>query len=158
MDVSFVQIIIYQKQLNLLKNQVIKINQDHRWVCIINSELKDTESENLNLLNIYPIVNSTSNEIEKNNFLSCFGSGNNNLYDMELKIIKDSKTSKNQKHKLLFSNAHKLTYNENNLGSLEKKKNANIITFNTELKNINNIEQLYIGRMYIKNKLFYQVD
>jgi hypothetical protein len=103
-------------------------------------------------------VNSTSNEIEKNNFLSCFGSGNNNLYDMELKIIKDSKTSKNQKHKLLFSNAHKLTYNENNLGSLEKKKNANIITFNTELNNINNIEQLYIGRMYIKNKLFYQVD
>jgi hypothetical protein len=141
-----------------LKNQVIKINQDHRWACIINSELSDKESEHINLLNIYPIVNSTSNEIEKNNFLSCFGSGNNNLYDMELKIIKDSKTSKNQKHKLLFSNGHKLTFNENNIGSIEKKKKANIITFNTELNNINNIEQLYIGRMYIKNKLFYQVD
>jgi hypothetical protein len=77
---------------------------------------------------------------------------------MELKMINDSKTSKNQKHKLLFSNGHKLTFNENNIGSIEKKKKANIITFNTELNNINNIEQLYIGRMYIKNKLFYQVD
>ncbi len=77
---------------------------------------------------------------------------------MELKMIKDSKISKNQKHKLLFSNSHKLTFNENNLGSLEKKKNANIITFNIDLNNINSIEQLYIDRMYIKNKLFYQVD
>ena len=141
-----------------MKNQVIKINQDHRWGCIIDSEHSDRESEHLNMLNIYPIVNSTSNEIEKNNFLSCFGSGNTKSYDMELKMIKDSKTSINQKHKLLFSNGHKLTFNDNNLGSLEKKKNANIITFNRELNNINNIEQLYVSRMYIKNKLFYQVD
>ena len=148
----------FQTNFNLLKNEIIKINQDHRWGCIIDSELTDSESEHLNMLNIYPIVNSTSNEIEKNNFLSCFGSGNTKSYDMELKMIKDSKISKNQKHKLLFSNSHKLTFNENNLGSLEKKKNANIITFNIDLNNINSIEQLYIDRMYIINKLFYQVD
>ena len=157
MPISFTSS-FFQTNFNLLKNQIIKINQDHRWTCIINSELSATESEHLNILNIYPIVNSTSNEIEKNNFLSCFGSGNTNTYDMELKMIKDLKTSKNQKHKLLFSNGHKLTFNENNLGSLEKKKIANIITIDTELNNINSIEQLYIGRMYIKNKLFYQVD
>jgi hypothetical protein len=121
----------FQTNFNLLKNQIIKINQDHRWTCIINTELSATESEHLNMLNIYPIVNSTSNEIEKNNFLSCFGSGNTNTYDMELKMIKDLKTSKNQKHKLFFSNGHKLTFNENNLGSLEKKKIANIITIDT---------------------------
>jgi hypothetical protein len=157
MPISFTSS-FFQTNYNLLKNQIIKINQDHRWTCIINSELSATESEHLNMLNIYPIVNSTSNEIEKNNFLSCFGSGNTKTYDMELKMIKDLKTSKNQKHKLLFSNGHKLTFNENNLGSLEKKKIANIITIDTELNNINSIEQLYIGRMYIKNKLFYQVD
>ena len=62
MPISFTSS-FFQTNFNLLKNQIIKINQDHRWTCIINSELSATESEHLNMLNIYPILNSTSNEI-----------------------------------------------------------------------------------------------
>lgn len=148
----------FQANSNQLYKLISSINQDHRWVCIINSKLSNVESEKLNQLNIYPVVNSTSSELEKSNFLSSFGSGNTNPFEMELEIIKDNKIAKNQKNKLLFSNGHKLTFNENRMGSLEKKKNTNFITFKFKYDKINSIDKLYIDRMYIKNKLMYQVD
>ena len=148
----------FQANSNQLYKLISSINQDHRWVCIINSKLSNVESEKLNQLNIYPVVNSTSSELEKTNFLRSFGSGNTNPFEMELEIIKDNKIAKNQKNKLLFSNGHKLTFNENRMGSLEKKKNTNFITFKFHYDKINSTDKLYIDRMYIKNKLMYQVD
>jgi len=44
------------------------------------------------------------------------------------------------------------------MGSLEKKKNTNFITFKFHYDKINSTDKLYIDRMYIKNKLMYQVD
>jgi hypothetical protein len=150
--------IFFKENTKLLKSNISTINQDHRWICLVESELNEENIELLNNLNIYPSINFRSNIYLKNNFLACYGSGDSSPFEMELAYIQNKDQNDIQKYKTLFSNSQKLIFQDNKKGSLEKTKHFNMLILRQKLEKINSIEQLYVQRVYIKNKLIYRAD
>lgn len=146
----------FSQNITLFKKTIPAINQDHRWICILNSHLNKENLEYINEFNIYPVINS--NSIEKTNFLSCYGSNSTQPFEMELDFINKSNIDTKQMYKSLFSNTQKLIYQENTQGELKKEKTANFIILNEVVEKISYQDQLYINRFYHKNKLIYQID
>ncbi len=148
----------FKSKNQLIANKINTINQDHRWACIIDSNLNPTESNQLSELNIYPIIENQTNQIEKSNFLSCYSSSKNDPYSSLLHFIKDKEIEPKQKLKLLCSNGQKLILKERFLGNFEKNKYFNSVTIKDNLLKINTLDQLYIQKLFIKNKLIYQIE
>lgn len=148
----------FKSNNQVLTNRINTINQDHRWSCIIDSKLNNSESTKLSELNIYPIIQNQTNQNEKSNFLSCYSSNKNNPYSSLLHFIKDKEIDPKQKLKLLCSNGQKLIFKERFSGNFEKNKCFNSVTFKNNLLKINTLDKIYIQKLFIRNKLIYQIE
>jgi len=148
----------FKRKKPLIENRIITINQDHRWACIIDTNLNNSETNKLSELNIYPIIQNQTTKNEKRNFLSCYSSSINDPYLSLLYFIKDKEINSKQKLKLLCSNGQKLIFKEQFSGNFENNKFFNSVTIKNNLFKINTLDDLYIQKLFIRNKLIYQIE